>query len=106
MELAIYREAEDEISEYEYSEIYGYYWLLVDSIERLRGEDGFEINNLEAEFRQEHMKVKNFLFSHGKTNMDELSRKKIFPIYTTALKLNEIEKKLRNRERLSIAAFN
>ena len=52
------------------------------------------------------MKVKNFLFSHKDTNMDELSRKKIFPIYTTALKLNEIEKKLRNRERLSIAAFN
>ena len=51
MELEINREAEAEISEYEYSEIYGYYWLLVDSIERLRGEDGFEINNLEAEFR-------------------------------------------------------
>ena len=35
---------------------------------------GFKIMPLEAEFREQYMKVKNFLFSHKPENMEELSR--------------------------------
>ena len=96
----------NQVSEHEYSEIYGYYWLLVDSMMRLEGEQGFEIHNLSAEYRHKYMEVKNFLFNHKPEEMESLSREKIFPIYTTALKVNEIDKKLRKREMLSIAQNN
>ena len=104
LELEIHQD--NEVSEHEYTQIYGYYWLLVDSMMRLEGEPGFEIHNLSQEYRQEYMKVKNFLFNHTQEEMANLSREKIFPIYTTALKVNEIDKKLRKREMLSIAQNN
>ena len=36
----------NQVSEHEYTQIYGYYWLLVDSMMRLEDEPGFEIHNL------------------------------------------------------------
>ena len=39
------------------------------------------------------MEVKNYLYSVEE--MSELSRKTIFPIYTTALEINAIEKELK-----------
>ena len=51
------------------------------------------------------MQVKDFLFSQ--TDMKELSRSKIFPIYTQALNLMKIDKELRKgRENLSEMSFN
>ena len=39
-----------------------------------------------------HMKVKNWLFS--RKDMDDLSRKKIFPLYTNQLRLKFLNREL------------
>ena len=51
------------------------------------------------------MEVKNYLFS--RPDDSELSRKKIFPIYTRELRLKQINKELeKGAEKLTIATYN
>lgn len=44
-------------------QIYGYFWLICDSLERLSSGKQYEVILKDADFRKAHMKCKNFLWS-------------------------------------------
>ena len=77
---------------HEYDHIYGFYWLLSDSLTRLSKGKEYAVQTKDKAFRKAHMEVKNFLFSQE--DYAELSRKKIFPIYTRELRMKQINKEL------------
>ena len=94
-------------SDREYQQIYGFYWLLTDSLLRLETKENkeFIIKTKDKEFRKMHMEVKNWLWTQDPEM--ELSRKLVFPIYTDQLRLKKLNKELsRGSEEIGEAQYN
>ena len=101
------QKAQGRVSDLEYKEIYGFYWLLCDSLKRLETEENkeFIVKTKDKEFRKMHMEVKNWLWTQ-EDHQTELSRRKIFPIYTDQLRLKDLKKEIkRGKERIGVAKY-
>ena len=94
-------------SDKEYQQVYGFYWLLTDSLSRLetKQDKEFIIKTKDKEFRKMHMEVKNWLWTQDPET--ELSRKLIFPIYTDQLRLKILNKELaKGKAQIGEALYN
>ena len=87
------------LSTHEYEHIYGTYWLLTDSMQTMRNKSECQVLIKDKDFRVNHMKVKNFLFNRTSPGqLEELSRSKMFPLYTKAFEIAKIDKQLAKRD--------
>ena len=65
----------------------------------------YQVLTMDKDFRENHMKIKNFLFNHSSPErLKDLSRAQIFPLYVKALELRKIEKQLVKRDKLERTA--
>ena len=67
--------------------------------------NGYQVLTMDKDFRENHMKIKNFLFNHSSPErLKDLSRAQIFPLYVKALELRKIDKQLVKRDKLARTA--
>ena len=87
------------LSEWEYQKNYGKFWLISDNMQKIsegHGPDEFKLLTKPDDFRQSHRTVKDLLFNT--TDLEQLSRKVVFPMYIRELQIKNIDLELAKRD--------